>query len=45
MGARFTETTLIGLAYAFEQKTKVRNRVHPYIMPKTELVDVVGHSY
>lgn len=41
MGAKFTEAKLIGLAYAFEQKTKVRNQGQPYIVPKTELIDVL----
>jgi amidase len=34
--------TLIGLAYAFEQKTGVRDKVQPYIVPGTELGDVAG---
>ncbi|KAF3764348.1 amidase signature enzyme [Cryphonectria parasitica EP155] len=42
MGARFDEYNLIGLAYAFEQRTLVRNTIRPYIEPTTELVDVVG---
>lgn len=41
MGARFDEFNLVGLAYAFEQRTLVRNTVVPYIAPTTELVDVV----
>lgn len=41
MGAQFDEFNLIGLAYAFEQRTLVRNTVVPYIEPATELVDVV----
>jgi amidase len=43
LGAKFTEAKLIGLAYAFEQKTKVRDKVQPYTVPRTELVDVIGH--
>ena len=39
---RFSEEKLIGLAYAFEQRTMVRNTIVPYIQPKTELKDVVG---
>lgn len=39
---RFSEEKLIGLAYAFEQRTLVRNSIVPYLQPKTELVDVVG---
>ena len=42
MGAKWSEEKLIGLAYAFEQRTKVRGMVEPYIQPRTELVDVVG---
>lgn len=42
MGARFDEFNLIGLAYAFEQRTLVRNTIKPYIEPTTELVDVVN---
>ncbi|KAI1380409.1 amidase [Hypoxylon crocopeplum] len=43
MGAKFTEAKLIGLAYAFEQRTKTRDRGRPYIVPSTELIDVVGY--
>lgn len=42
MGARFDEFNLIGLAYAFEQRTLVRNTIKPYIEPTTELADVVN---
>lgn len=42
MGDRFDEFNLIGLAYAFEQKTMVRNTILPYIEPTTELADVVS---
>ncbi|GAB1310578.1 Amidase domain-containing protein [Madurella fahalii] len=41
LGERFSEERLIGLAYAFEQRTKVRATVEPYIKPETELADVV----
>lgn len=41
LGARFSEFELVGLAYAFEQRTLVRNTVLPYVQPATELVDVV----
>ncbi|KKY18008.1 putative glutamyl-trna amidotransferase subunit a [Phaeomoniella chlamydospora] len=41
IGDRFSEELLIGLAYAFEQRTKVRGTIQPYVMPKTELEDVV----
>lgn len=42
MGARFDEYNLIGLAYAFEQRTQVRNTVLPYTEPTTELVHVLN---
>ena len=42
MGPKFSEELLIGLAYAFEQRTLVRNTVIPYIQPTTELADVVA---
>ncbi|KIW18920.1 hypothetical protein PV08_03209 [Exophiala spinifera] len=42
IGLPFTETKLIGYAYAFEQLTKVRDQVDPIVMPKTELRDVAG---
>lgn len=42
LGKKFSEEKLIGLAYAFEQKTKVGATVEPYIKPKTELADVVA---
>ncbi|XXG95447.1 riboflavin kinase [Hypoxylon texense] len=41
MGAKFTEAKLIGLAYAFEQKTHIRDEGKMYISPKTELIDVI----
>ncbi|KAF2641114.1 amidase signature enzyme [Massarina eburnea CBS 473.64] len=39
-GARWSEKTLVGMAYAFEQRTKVREKVKPYLLPKTELEDL-----
>ncbi|KAL7621665.1 hypothetical protein AAE478_008992 [Parahypoxylon ruwenzoriense] len=42
LGGKFTEATLIKLAYAFEQKTLVRNQVQPYLVPTTELGDIAG---
>lgn len=42
LGAPFDEFNLIGLAYAFEQTTLVRNTIKPYIEPTTELVDIVN---
>jgi amidase len=42
MGSLFGETDLIGLAYAYEQRTKHRDDVQPYVVPKTEIWDVLG---
>ncbi|KAJ9605109.1 hypothetical protein H2200_010499 [Cladophialophora chaetospira] len=42
LGPHFSEELLIGLAYAFEQRTLVRNSITPYIEPTVELVDVVN---
>jgi amidase len=42
LGESWSEELLIGLAYAFEQLTKVRETVRPYVVPRTELKDVVG---
>ena len=42
LAERFSEEKLIGLAYAFEQRTMVRNTIVPYIQPTTELADVVA---
>ncbi|OCL09890.1 amidase [Glonium stellatum] len=41
-GAHWSEAELIGYAYAFEQRTKVRSTVRPYILPKIQLSDVVA---
>ncbi|KAJ4377758.1 hypothetical protein N0V83_000588 [Neocucurbitaria cava] len=41
-GALWSEADLIGFAYAYEQRTNVRKKVHPYIEATIELVDVVG---
>jgi amidase len=42
LGRRFSEPKLIGLAYAFEQRTTVRNKVQPHIVPNIEIGDIVG---
>jgi amidase len=42
LGAKWSESKLIGLAYAFEQRTMVRNKVQPYIVPRTEIQDVIA---
>lgn len=41
LGESFSEEKLIGMAYAFEQRTMVRQKVHPYMHLKTEIRDVV----
>lgn len=41
VGPAFSEETLFGLAYAFEQRTMVRSSVKPLIQPKTELRHIV----
>lgn len=42
MGKKWSEYELISYAYAYEQRSKVRNRVQPYLVPNVELADVVG---
>jgi hypothetical protein len=37
LGARFADAKLIGLAYAFEQRTLAREKVKPYVAPRSEL--------
>ena len=41
-GRHWSEPELIGYAYAFEQRTKVRYAIKPFLTPKTELVDIIG---
>ncbi|KAJ2973805.1 hypothetical protein NQ176_g6399 [Zarea fungicola] len=41
-GARFSEEALISMAFALERRTQVRKTIHPRVVPKTELGDVVG---
>jgi amidase len=41
MGDLFTEEKLIPLAYAYEQRTHIRDTVQPYIQPSIELSDIV----
>ena len=43
-GAKWSEESLIGFAYAFEQRTLVREKIKPYLVPKTELGDVVEYK-
>jgi amidase len=40
-GAHWSEADLIGFAYAYEQRTKVRNKVKPYLQPSIEIADVL----
>lgn len=44
LGPRFSEELLIGLAYAFEQRT-AKDIVMPYITPTTELADVMDRKF
>ncbi|KAI9716203.1 MAG: hypothetical protein M1828_000429 [Chrysothrix sp. TS-e1954] len=44
LGRRWSETSLISYAYAFEQRTMVRNKVQPYLVPNTELADVLSKN-
>ena len=39
IGRRWSEETLIALAYAFEQRTMTRQKMRPYINPTFELGD------
>ena len=41
MGAKWSEETLIGFAYAYEQRTHTRSKVNPYIVPNVQLQDVI----
>ncbi|CAI9634666.1 unnamed protein product [Alternaria burnsii] len=41
LGAKFNDAKIVGLAYAFEQRTLVRATVKPYITPRTELSDIM----
>ncbi|KAF2713982.1 amidase signature enzyme [Pleomassaria siparia CBS 279.74] len=40
-GRLWTEESLIGFAYAYEQRSGVREKVKTYVTPTTELVDVI----
>ena len=42
LGARWSEETLIEIAYAFEQKTLVRDTLGRHIMPRIDLADVIA---
>jgi amidase len=43
LGAKFSEETLLKLAYAYEQKTLTRvNGPKPYLVPNVEIGDFAG---
>jgi len=42
LGPKWSEETLIGFAYAYEQRTHTRDKVQPLIVPNTQLIDVIG---
>ncbi|KAI4644611.1 uncharacterized protein J4E79_011048 [Alternaria viburni] len=42
LGERWRDARIVGLAYAMEQRTRVRGTVKPIVRPWTELGDVVG---
>lgn len=44
MGAKWSEAELIGFAYAYEQRTRHREEVQPYIVPNVDLVDFVAQG-
>ncbi|QDS77132.1 hypothetical protein FKW77_001148 [Venturia effusa] len=37
IGKRFSEKQLVGMAYAFEQRTKFRDKLKPYVTPKASI--------
>ncbi|RDW77927.1 amidase-2 [Coleophoma crateriformis] len=41
LGPKWSEEMLIGFAYAFEQRTHIREKVQPYIQPNIQLSDVI----
>ncbi|KAL8714673.1 MAG: hypothetical protein Q9220_001622 [cf. Caloplaca sp. 1 TL-2023] len=42
IGPAWSEASLIGYAYAYEQRTMVRDEVQPYLVPNIELGEVVS---
>lgn len=42
LGAKWSEETLIGMAYAFEQRSLVRERLKRSVTPHVDLTDIVG---
>ena len=45
IGRRWSEETLISLAYAFEQRTMIRKKRKPYMLPTFELGDSQQNAY
>ena len=45
IGRRWSEETLISLAYAFEQRTMSRTKSNPHIIPTSELGDSRVNAY
>jgi amidase len=41
LGSKWSEETLIGFAYAYEQRTHIRSKAKTYIVPNIQLSDVV----
>ena len=41
LGRRWSEELLIGMAYAFEQRTLAREKIRRFVTPKIDLTDVV----
>ena len=42
IGPAWSEASLIGFGYAYEQRTNVRNQVQPYLVPNTELSGIIS---
>ncbi|KZP00703.1 amidase signature enzyme [Calocera viscosa TUFC12733] len=46
LGTQFSEYKLVGYAYAYEQQTMTRLQGKPYVVPQTQLADVIsGYPY
>ncbi|PBP16628.1 amidase [Diplocarpon rosae] len=43
MGAKWSEESLIGYAYAFEQRTNFRSKIKPYVTPTIQLSDIMSN--
>ena len=41
MGEHWSEARILGLAYAFEQRTMMRDSCRPIVQPTLELADVL----